>query len=295
MDNFNIIFQINTGSFTNRHYSEQELLENIKRLFGFVKARSVIIGWFPDSSMYKSAVDLIHENGAQAYLWLPVFADLLPSLGLHGTSTVTQTASSDEQFEFVSPDVGTEHVIKEYNEVAKDVAFDGVFLDRIRYGIPSENLERSQNITKSAKELTEYFHSKGMQVGLDLFAPHLAAYMGQDSVALGKIANFIKPMMYWATNAPAGIPYEEQVFEKELKRKIKYNDVLLEDLAKECKVYPGIEVNNIPKICSATPDYVREKTEYFKKCGCKGAVLSWNSPDATDEMLQAVSDTILQP
>lgn len=289
MDNFDYIFQINTGSFTNRHYSEQDLLKNIKRLFSFVKAKSVILGWFPDSSMYKSAVDLIHQNGADAYLWLPVFADLMPSLGLHGFSTATQTASADEQFEFVSPDVGTEHVIKQYNAVAGNVVFDGVFLDRIRYGIPSEDLDRAKNITKAAKELTSYFHSKNMKVGLDSFAPHLALYMGQDSQALGEISDFIKPMMYWATNAPAGIPYEEKVFEKTLNKKIKYDDVCLEELTKKCNVYPGIEVNNYPKICSSTPEYVREKIDYFKKCGCKGAVLSWNSPDATDEMLRQIT------
>lgn len=285
MDKFSYIFQINTGSFTNRHYTKQQLLENISRLFSFVKADKVILGWFPDSEMYKESINLIHSNNAEAYLWLPVFADVMPSLGLHGKSEVTQTASSDEAFEFISPEVGTTHVIKEYEAVAKDAMFDGVFLDRIRYGTPSSDIDRAERITAAAQELIDYFHSKFLKVGLDLFSPHLAPYMGQNSTALGKISDFIKPMMYWATNAPAGIPYEEAVFEKVLGRKIKYEDAQLSELASACTVYPGIEVNNIDGICSTTPSYVVEKINYFKHCNCKGAVLSWNSPDASDEML----------
>ncbi len=263
-------------------------MDSIKRLFGFVKANKVILGWFPDSGMYKSSIELIHSFNAEAYLWLPVFADIMPSLGIEGHSEVLQTASSDEHFEFVSPEVGTGHVITEYETVANDAPFDGVFLDRIRYGVPSDNLARAENITRAASELTEYFHSKKLKVGLDLFAPHLAPFMGQDSQMLGRIADFIKPMMYWSTTAPAGIPYEEKVFNEKLHRKIEYNENMLKELSSYCNVYPGIEVNNIKGICSTTPDYVYEKIEYFKRSNCKGAVLSWNSPDASDEMLRTV-------
>lgn len=288
MSKFEYAFQINTGSFTNRHYSSEQLLAEIKRLFGFIKAERVILGWFVDPDMYKQAVDLIHSYGAKAYLWLPVFADVLPSLGLSGESEVTQTASSDEHFEFIDPSVGTAHVITEYETVAGNTDFDGVFLDRIRYGTPSEDLGRCEKITKAASDLVSYFHSKSMEVGLDLFAPHLAKYMGQDSLALGQSSDFIKPMMYWATNAPAGIPYEESVFKKKLGHEVAYDENLLKSISCECNVYPGIEVNNIAGICSTTPGYVLEKIDYFKSCGCKGAVLSWNTPEASDEMLSSL-------
>lgn len=290
MSNFSFVFQINTGSFMNRHYTEQQLTDSIKRLFGFVKADKVILGWYPDSDMYRKAVELIHAYKAKAYLWLPVFADILPSLGIKGKSEATQTASSDEQFEFVSPEIGTEHVLIEYGTVAGKVQFDGVFLDRIRYGVPSEDLSRADDITKAAEELTALFHAKSLEVGLDLFAPHLAPFMGQDSQKLGEISDFIKPMMYWKTDAPAGIPYEEAVFGKKINRKMEFNDKSLIELASSCDVFPGIEVNNIPGICSTTPDYVTEKIKYFKRCNCKGVVLSWNCPDASDEMLKSVSE-----
>lgn len=289
MGKFSFVFQINTGSFTNRHYAEYELLNNISRLFDYVKADKVILGWFPDSQMYKKSIDLIHKYNAEAYLWLPVFADILPTLGLKGKSNVTQTASSDEQFEFISPELGTDHVIIEYEAVAEDAPFDGVFLDRIRYGIPSDDLSRQAIITKAAGKLIEKFHSKSLKVGLDLFAPHLAPYMGQDSLKLGELADFIKPMMYWKTNAPAGIPYEEKSFYKALNKKFEYNGNELSKLSNTCKVFPGIEVNNKPGICSTTPDYVIEKLNYFYTCKCQGAVLSWNSPDASDEMLKRIS------
>lgn len=297
MKDFSFVFQINTGSFTNRHYTEEELSASISRLFSYLHADKVILGWYPDTAMYREATKQVHSHNAEAYLWLPVFADIMPSLkteletelGIKGVSVATQTASSDEHFEFIPPEAGINHVLKEYKTIAQNVQFDGVFLDRIRYGIPSENQERSKAITKAAEELTSLFHTKSLKVGLDLFAPHLAPYMGQDSRELGKTADFIKPMMYWATNAPAGIPYEEKVFRKTLKKPIENKDSYLQELASECDVFPGIEVNYVPGICNPTPAYVLEKISYFKQCKCKGAVLSWNSPDASDEMLKAIS------
>lgn len=292
MEKFSFVFQINTGSFTNRHYTKEELVANIRRLFSFVHSDKVILGWFPDVSMYKEATDVIHSYNSEAYLWLPVFADIMPSLGIKGVSEVTQTASSDEHFEFIPPETGINHVLVEYETIAEDTPFDGVFLDRIRYGVPSDDLARAEKITRAASELTKYFHSKNLKVGLDLFAPHLAPYMGQDSQELGKIADFIKPMMYWSTTAPAGIPYEEKVFNEKLHRRIEYNENMLTKLSSCCNVYPGIEVNRIKGICNTTPEYVDEKLKYFKKCNCQGAVLSWNSPDATDEMLMTVSKNL---
>lgn len=292
MSKFEIVYQINVGSFLKQHYSYEQLEKEIKRLFSFVKADSVILGWFPDQILYEKAVQLIHSFGATAYLWLPVFADIMPSLGLSGENTNVQTASEDELFEFILPQCGTDHVIKEYETVVGNSNFDGVFLDRIRYGFPSDDLSRCSEITEASKTLVNYFHSHNLKVGLDLFAPHLAPYMGQDSPSLGKDADFIKPMMYYRTNAPAGIFFEEKRIQNILGHSVSSKNDGLENLCKNCNVYPGIEVNNIQNIANPTPDYVMEKLNYFRSVKCKGAVLSWNSPDASDEMLSKIADFI---
>ena len=43
---------------------------------------------------------------------------------------------------------------------------------------------------------------------MDTFAPYLAYFAGQDMKLLASMADFIKPMMYRITNAPAGMPFE---------------------------------------------------------------------------------------
>ena len=58
------------------------------------------------------------------------------------------------------------------------------------------------------------FRERGYRIGLDLFSPALSWFAGQDFQQLMKLADFVKPMMYLHTTAPAGLPYELDAVER---------------------------------------------------------------------------------
>lgn len=249
-----------------------------------------------------------------------------------------------EGFTFVCPTSNRNimNVTKVYEDRYGDMDFDGVFLDRIRYpsfsnGIESiygcycercvERMQRTgirndtiYNINKlesivpykkaminrSVIELIDYFKSKRMSVGLDVFAPSLAPYVGQDILTLSKHADFIKPMMYFKTNAPAGLPYEMTLMhEGQLNVGVSSYDgargVVTVDRQKEydaleeifrkasCDIVPGFELNYIGGIAETDEDYIREQLEvYASNDRCKAVVLSWNLLDMPKEHVDAV-------
>lgn len=69
---------------------------------------------------------------------------------------------------------------------------------------------KNEVIYNKVKEITEHIKEKGMKVGFDIYAPNISYLFGQDINRLSEIADFIKPMYYRRTFAPAGIPFELQ-------------------------------------------------------------------------------------
>jgi hypothetical protein len=63
-------------------------------------------------------------------------------------------------------------------------------------------------VFEAVSVLVGYFRGRGMEIGLDLFAPFIAYFVGQDCRRLLGLADFVKPMFYGVTNAPAGLPFE---------------------------------------------------------------------------------------
>ncbi len=158
-------------------------------------------------------------------------------------------------------------------------------------------------ITKRVTALIDRFHAAGYKVGLDLFDPALADFVGQDVSVLAAKADFSKPMLYRVTNAPAGIPFELQAIRDNLGEplasaisQINGGDLIDPDTCKRrlrqmCAfgaVYPGIEVNKIEPICRSSPQSVQEGIAIAQQAGCKGVVLSWNMLDAPAEHLQVI-------
>ena len=154
---------------------------------------------------------------------------------------------------------------------------------------------RAKLITASVSKIIDMFRKKSLEIGLDVFAPTFAYLFGQDIAALANIADFIKPMIYRVTNAPAGIPYESVHMKAEMlkngcdirdKLELLWNTV---DLASEecfknqlmllkkipCDVYSGVEVNR-SDICSTSAAYVTKSIELIKEAEIAGCVLSWN-------------------
>ena len=71
-------------------------------------------------------------------------------------------------------------------------------------------LLKSRFITQSLERICGYFRGKKLKIGFDVFAPFLSPFVGQDLKSLSALCDFMKPMMYRITRAPAGLPYETE-------------------------------------------------------------------------------------
>ena len=163
---------------------------------------------------------------------------------------------------------------------------------------------KARILYKSLERICTHFREKGLGIGFDVFAPFLSAFAGQDLPALSGLCDFIKPMMYRATNAPAGIPFEAEALLREtgaanragFYRALGINsesmpfdrDFAARDLqnfcsASACPVYAGIEINRKKDIADIYPDYIEETIMAFSGTGIVGFALSWNLLDAPEE------------
>ena len=167
--------------------------------------------------------------------------------------------------------------------------------------------KKAEDIAGALKPVTRYFRQRGMKVGMDTFAPYLAYFAGQDMKLLASMADFIKPMMYRITNAPAGMPFGMQM-EGDAKTRARnaFFEILgchdtgtgafdLNFTARELTymaglgvpVYCGIEVNS-NEAAPSNPGYLRETMEGLRLLDLEGYVLSWDLMCATDGNLAAV-------
>ena len=145
-------------------------------------------------------------------------------------------------------------------------------------------------VSASVAAIADSLRSRGLEVGMDLYAPFMAPFVGQDYVILADHADFIKPMLYRQTFAPAGMGYEYELLRKVLPAADGYPDLKMDTAflhaqleAMEpyaCGKYPGIEINYRADIVPTSPEYVSESLKAVLSHGFDGAVLSWNIMEA---------------
>lgn len=151
-------------------------------------------------------------------------------------------------------------------------------------------------ITRQVTLLYKYFHNKGYKVGLDIFAPMLCDFVGQNIIQLSQYSDFLKPMCYLNTTAPAGIPFELNGLTKEIIKSLEdlwntnFNSIegitkVLNNF-KDMNIYPGIDVNYKEGICHSTEEYVIEFLSKLKDY--KEVVLSWDGMSITDSLLSKI-------
>lgn len=155
-------------------------------------------------------------------------------------------------------------------------------------------------LTESIASLCRAFKARGLTVGLDVFAPSLSAFVGQSLPSLAEAADFLKPMLYRRTYAPAGIGYEYDLLRRCAPTAKGYPAVVTDDehLRRElnaleglpCAVYPGIEVNRLEGIAPTDAAYVRESLRVLEESGVDGVTLSWNVMAAPDAHLPFAFD-----
>ena len=145
-------------------------------------------------------------------------------------------------------------------------------------------------VSNAVASIADSFHSRGLEVGMDLYAPFMAPFVGQDYEILARHADFIKPMLYRQTFAPAGMGFEYDLLKKalpgakgypEFQMDLDFLNSQLEAMEPySCAKYPGIEINFREGVVPTSPEYVTESLKAVMSHGFNGAVLSWNIMEA---------------
>jgi len=152
---------------------------------------------------------------------------------------------------------------------------------------------RTKMISQCIGNLCDYFHQKDLKVGLDIYAPFFAYHCGQDIYELSKKADFLKPMFYRFTQAPAGMQYEYDAYKQYFNDSTKFQlePISLDSLKMQsqflekalCDVYPGVEVNTIENICDTNQLRFLENKMFFEKYFDR-LVCCWNCLLINDEI-----------
>jgi len=169
-------------------------------------------------------------------------------------------------------------------------------------------------IYRSMRQICAFFREKGYRIGFDVFAPFLSLFVGQNLPLLGGLCDFMKPMMYRLTNAPAGLPFETEALLSgcgcaEPFMKQSFYDILGFDPSRKvfdlvftvkelnrlaasspCPVYAGLEINRIKNLAEVEPDYIEETAKAYASSGVRGLVLSWDLLEAPEENIRRVID-----
>ena len=145
-------------------------------------------------------------------------------------------------------------------------------------------------VSASVAAIADSLRSRNLEVGMDLYAPFMAPFVGQDYAILAKHADFIKPMLYRQTFAPAGMGFEYDLLRKaaltatgypDFKMDVDFLHSQLEAMKPyACGKYPGIEINYRERIVPTSPEYISESLKAVLSYGFDGAVLSWNIMEA---------------
>ena len=145
-------------------------------------------------------------------------------------------------------------------------------------------------VSSAVADIADSLRTRGLEIGMDLFAPFMAPFVGQDYGILSAHADFIKPMLYRQTFAPAGMGFEYKLLRESVPEAAGYPvfemdaDFLHSQLeameASTCAKYPGIEINYRAGVALTSPEYVSESLDAVMGHGFDGAVLSWNIMEA---------------
>lgn len=147
-------------------------------------------------------------------------------------------------------------------------------------------------VSRSVAAVADSLRARGLSIGLDLYAPFMAPFVGQDYAILSEHADFIKPMLYRQTFAPAGMGFEYELLKKAVPDADGYPSFPMDLAFLEsqlqamepwpCAKYPGIEINYWEGVVPTSPEYVTESLDAVMRHRFDGAVLSWNIMEAPE-------------
>ena len=214
-----------------------------------------------------------------------------------GASGVLSCGCPGCEKHFAAEGVSLEAVRKEWE--AKGDAFFSVTGYTPATGFTFENpvaesffRAKGHIVSGAVAAVADSLRSRGLSVGMDLYAPFMAPFVGQDYEILSAHTDFIKPMLYRQTFAPAGMGFEYDLLRKaapgaagypEFAMDVDFLDSQLEAMEPyPCAKYPGIEINYREGIVPTSPAYVTESLDAVLRHGFEGAVLSWNIMEAPE-------------
>lgn len=307
--------QIHTGSFKKATCNIDEIINKVDYIESKFKINSLIIGWY-ERLDFKKLHDYCKNKHIEVYAWLPVFSEFDKVLNLHpyvlknGKILEPYILNENESFTFCCPNHPDN--IKDIKTYLKHAFpydyFDGVFLDRIRFpsAIHGEEvlkgcfcdfccskdpISKNHIIHDKVHEMIEMFKTMKLKVALDIFAEPLDRQVGQSMDAWYDDVDFIKPMYYKRTYAPAGIPFEIEALNRQgydvkaltsqehfSELAIKYND----------KIRIGIEWNYIEDIAETSVNYINAYLDLLESASIEHVVLSWNALHVPNEHIEAI-------
>ena len=166
-------------------------------------------------------------------------------------------------------------------------------------------------LEESLASLCAAYRERGYKIGLDLFSPALSWFAGQDFQHLMRIADFVKPMMYLHTQAPAGLPYELDAVEKatgpESKNtlmalcggetvdafaaaEIRRMTVLAGRASPAVSVFCGMEYNRVRDLAPVGPEQILHSLQVFRSAGATGVMPAWSLISAPEENVDALME-----
>ena len=260
----------------------------------------------PSSGRNLRAVKEIYEKYFSGCGFDGVFLDRIRSQSFFaGVSGVLSCGCGRCRKAFLERGVDLDEVGRLY-ALKKDSFFDMDFFPpdgefRLKDAAAQRFFEAKEEIIADAvTEICRYFKGKGLTVGLDLFAPVVSRFVGQNYPLITKDADFIKPMLYRRTEAPAGIGYEYALFEKcapgaQGRGKLSMDQAFLETQLEAvghvaCEKYPGIEINYDEELVRTDAGYIRESLAAIRERGFEGAALCWNAMQASDAHIEAAAE-----
>lgn len=145
-------------------------------------------------------------------------------------------------------------------------------------------------VSGAVAAVADSLRDRGLEVGMDLYAPFMAPFVGQDYEILTAHVDFIKPMLYRQTFAPAGMGFEYELLKKaapgaegypDFEMDLEFLHSQLEAMEPyDCGKFPGVEINYRKDIVPTSPQYVTESLSAVASHGFDGTVLSWNIMEA---------------
>lgn len=319
--------QVFSGGFSNLEVDIEKLKEKLLKIMKIKKIDGIIIGWNENKELYRELKDFLRPYKTKLYFWFPVFSELsdyeIDGVFLDKIRYPAFSNGGKAVFSCFCP-----ACIKKMKEKGIDVEKLKIYIEEsfgklgnnpleiekyenFRYKFKNKEMDqyfqfKNDSITEKVNELIDFFKGKGLEVGLDTYASDISYLFGQDIIRLSQKADFIKPMYYRRTYAPAGIPFEIQTFEEMYNKeagefllniigeKDLKNNIGKEQMIEEVKylsenlenIFLGIDFNKKENIALSDKEYIKEVFDILEEGNSKGIVLSWDLMSIPEEHLK---------